>query len=149
MEQLHKRVHVLEKNDHRDIHEKWDTINYKIANGESPKVLIEDAKGFKHHFLARIGMLRAELDTYTRLVDKQKGLNQMMSSKILQQTVMERDNSIKKELNWLGSWFGIGSSASLHQKLKFNGNEEDGEGNLKIHAQVICSLYTQCRPTSF
>ena len=45
-------------------------------------------------------MLQAELDTYIRLVDKQKGLNQMMSSRILQQTIMERDNSIKKELNW-------------------------------------------------
>ena len=128
MEQLNKRVQILPRNDHRDIHEKWDNINYKIANGESPKLLIEDAKGFKHHFLARIGMLQAELDTYIKLVDKQKGLNQMMSSRILQQTVMERDNSIKKELNWLGSWFGIGSSASLQQKLKFNGVDEDGDG---------------------
>ena len=117
-------------------------ISHKIANGDAPKDLIECSKGFKRHFVARIGMLQAELDTYIRLVDKQKGLNQMMSSRILQQTIMERDNSIKKELNWLGSWFGIGSSASLHQKLKFNGNEEDGEGNLKIHAQIICSLYT-------
>ena len=78
-------------------------------------------------------MLQAELDTYLRLVDKQKGLNQMMSSRILQQTIMERDNSIKKELNWLGSWFGIGSSASLQNKLKFNGNDDDNsEGNDNI-----------------
>ena len=96
-------------------------------------MLIEDAKNFKHHFVARIGMLQAELDTYLRLVDKQKGLNQMMSSRILQQTIMERDNSIKKELNWLGSWFGIGSSASLQNKLKFNGNDDDNsEGNDNI-----------------
>ena len=70
-------------------------VSQKIANGESPRVLIDDAKGFKHHFVARIGMLQAELDTYIRLVDKQKGLNQMMSSRILQQTIMERDNTIK------------------------------------------------------
>ena len=93
-------------------------------------MLIDDAKGFKHHFVARIGMLQAELDTYIRLVDKQKGLNQMMSSRILQQTIMERDNTIKRELNWLGSWFGIGSSASLQQKLKFNNTEDDGEGKM-------------------
>ena len=124
-------MQLLERNDHRDIHEKWDMVSQKIANGESPRVLIDDAKGFKHHFVARIGMLQAELDTYIRLVDKQKGLNQMMSSRILQQTIMERDNTIKKELNWLGSWFGIGSSASLQQKLKFNNTEEDNEGKMK------------------
>ena len=141
IEQLHKRVQLLERNDHRDIHEKWDIVSQKIANGESPRYLIEDAKNFKHHFVARIGMLQAELDTYIRLVDKQKGLNQMMSSRILQQTIMERDNSIKKELNWLGSWFGIGSSASLQQKLKFNGSEEDGEGI--IQQQLFSNrLYT-------
>ena len=113
-------------------------ISHKIANGDAPKDLIECSKGFKRHFVARIGMLQAELDTYIRLVDKQKGLNQMMSSRILQQTIMERDNSIKKELNWLGSWFGIGSSASLQQKLKFHGTEEDADGTINVSDRSIC-----------
>ena len=120
MDELNKQVDLLREDDHSDVKDKWEQINFLITDGESADTLKEQGTIFKQHIEARIGMIQMEIGTYKRLETKQKGLNEMMSAQILQNTLIEKDDLIKKELNWLGSWFGIGSPASLDKKLAFD-----------------------------
>ena len=127
MEELDKHVQLLNSDSHGDIKDKWEQINFLISEGEATYTLQEQGNIFKQHIAARIATIQMELETYKRLGMKQKGLNEMMSTWVFQNTLIEQDTLIKKELNWLGSWFGIGSSASLQKRLEFDGVEEDPE----------------------
>ena len=127
MDELNKHVQCLSDESHGDIKDKWEHIHMLIADGEAAYTLTEQGAIFKQHIAARIGAIQMELETYKRLETKQRGLNQMMSTWVFQNTVIEKDTLIKKELNWLGSWFGIESPASLQNKLRFDGAEEEPE----------------------
>ena len=127
MEELNKHVQLLNGDTHGDIKDKWEQIHFLISDGESAYTLQEQGNIFRQHIAARITAIQMELETYRRLELKQKGLNEMMSTWVFQNTVIEQDTLIKKELNWLGSWFGIGSTASLQKRLEFDGVEEDPE----------------------
>ena len=125
MDEIDKHVQLLNNESHADIKDKWEQIHFLIADGESANTLQEQGNIFRQHIAARITTIQMELDTYRRLEMKQRGLNQMMSTWVFQNTMIEQDTELKKELNWLGSWFGIGSSASLQKRLQFDGVDED------------------------
>ena len=127
MDEIDKHVQLLDNQSHADIKDKWEQIHFLISDGESANTLQEHGLIFRQHIAARIATIQMEVETYKRLETKQRGLNQMMSTWVFQNTVIEQDIEIKKELNWLGSWFGIGSSASLQKRLQFDGGDEDGE----------------------
>ena len=125
MEEIDRHVQLLNNESHGDIKDKWEQIHFLISDGESANTLQEQGNIFRQHIAARIATIQMELETYRRLEMKQRGLNEMMSTWVFQNTVIEQDTNIKKELNWLGSWFGIGSSASLQKRLEFGGVDED------------------------
>ena len=127
MDEIDKHVQLLDNQSHADIKDKWEQIHFLISDGESAGTLQEHGLIFRQHVAARIATIQNEVETYKRLETKQRGLNQMMSTWVFQNTVIEQDIEIKKELNWLGSWFGIGSSASLQKRLQFDGGDEEGE----------------------
>ena len=127
MDEIDKHVQLLNHESHGDIKNKWEQIHFLISDGESANTLQEQGNIFRQHIAARIATIQMELETYKRLESKQRGLNQMMSTWVFQNTVIEQDIEIKKELNWLGSWFGIGSSASLQKRFQFDGGDEDSE----------------------
>ena len=113
MDEIDKHVQLLDNQSHADIKDKWEQIHFLISDGESANTLQEHGLIFRQHVAARIATIQMEVETYKRLETKQRGLNQMMSTWVFQNTVIEQDIEIKKELNWLGSWFGIGSSAKI------------------------------------